>query len=138
MIIFLTSIFKVIFSCILTYVSLNYADKDYKDIELDVLMHNFLLVVILSPLYAFSINNNNFVIFAVFLFSYTIFLSIYLYQKQYENYFVYALAMIIAFLISLGYILYAFISIGLAIYIIKNYNLFKKSNENIITDELNE
>ena len=120
MLVIISYIIKIVFSLALTYIMLYYNNSNIKKLYYEILLLNFSGILILSPVYKISLSNDSLLLFAFTFLIYFIFALICIKSVKKEYYFIYFLSIGIALLISVGHVLYVFISIGIYLYVINN------------------
>ena len=118
-------IIKIIFSITSTYLLVYFYNKDTKIDFIDIIKYNFICILLLSPAFYISVDNNTLLFYSLLI----LLLYMYIYQSVDSKLrFLYIFSLIIAILIACNYILYTIL--GVALYVFINNNLV-----DIITDE---
>ena len=118
-------IIKIIFSITSTYLLVYFYNKDTKIDFIDIIKYNFICILLLSPAFYISVDNNTLLFYSLLI----LLLYMYIYQSVDSKLrFLYIFSLIIAILIACNYILYTML--GVALYVFINNNLV-----DIITDE---
>ena len=118
-------IIKIIFSITSTYLLVYFYNKDTKIHFIDIIKYNFICILLLSPAFYISVDNNTLLFYSLLI----LLLYMYIYQSVDSKLrFLYIFSLIIAILIACNYILYTIL--GVALYVFINNNLV-----DIITDE---
>ena len=117
-------IIKIIFSIISTYFLVYFYNKDTKIDFIDIIKYNFICILLLSPAFYISVDNNTLLFYSLLI----LLLYMYIYQSVDSKLrFLYIFSLIIAILIACNYILYTIL--GVALYVFINNNLVDIIND---------
>ena len=130
-------IIKILFSLVITYFIINLNKNDLSNYKIQILKYNFLYILLLNPIYAISIQNNDMILFAIVVIMFFSMITILnKYNKAGEIYFINYLSLLISILIAADYLLYTIICIG--IYLFMENNILNLINNEGDNDENND
>ena len=132
-------ILKIIFSVLISFLTFYYQKLNFKKHLSELLLFNFFVILILSPIYSISNAFNSVYLYGIALIIITAFLIYYLSTVKADiNLFNYILALIIAVLMSLGYFVYTIVCVLMYLFLLNYIIPLLKENEENEKDNSNE